>query len=507
MRSRKKIDMDERNWTSFMNRRDFLKTIGVGAAAMALPGCGRTNNSSAKKLNFVFFLIDDMGWMDAGCYGSRFYETPNIDKLAAGGMRFTDAYAACAVCSPTRAAVMTGRYPARVGVTDWIHWLDFKGNWTDPNEKGPTEYVGNSKRKLLCPPNPYWMELKEVTIAEILKTAGYTCCHIGKWHLGHDAWYPQKQGFDFNIAGCHFGMPPSYFDPYRKRKNKRGIPTLKPRRKGEYLTDREADEAAAFIKEHSDKPFFLYMAHYAVHTPIQAKEEITSIYRMKPRYGQKSAEYAAMIQSVDEAVGRVMSALEDAGIAERTVIIFTSDNGGLSRFTNNAPLRAGKGYPYEGGIRVPLIIHGPGVVKPGAISREPVTSVDYLPTICELAGVKPSADRQIDGLSLVDHLKSNGTAKLGRDAIFWHFPHYRDEIVPYSIVRNGCWKLIRRYEGNTFELFNLEDDISETKNLSKKMAEKVEQLNARLSAWLRDTGAKLPRPNRAYKVEAEKSRT
>jgi len=488
-----------------MNRRDFLKTIGLGAVAMVLPGCA--DNSSGKKPNFVFFLIDDLGWMDAGCYGSRFYETPNIDKLAAGGMRFTDAYAACAVCSPTRAAVMTGRYPARVGVTDWIHWLDFEGNRTDPSEKGPTEYVGSSKRKLLCPPNPYWMELDEVTIAEILKPAGYTCCHIGKWHLGHDAWYPQKQGFDFNIAGCHLGMPPSYFDPYRKRKKKRGIPTLKPRRKGEYLTNREADEAVTFIREHKDEPFFLYMAHYAVHPPIQAKEEITSRYRTKPRYGQKNAEYAAMIQSVDEAVGRVMSALEETGIADRTAIIFTSDNGGLSRVTNNAPLRAGKGYPYEGGIRVPLIIRAPGVVRPGTISREPVTSVDYLPTICELAGVKPATDRQIDGLSLADHLKSGGTMKLPRDAIFWHFPHYRDEIAPYSIVRNGCWKLIRRYEGNTFELFNLEDDISETNDLSKKMAEKVEQLNARLSAWLNDTGAKLPRPNRAYKAETEKSRT
>ncbi|MHC4659669.1 MAG: sulfatase-like hydrolase/transferase [Planctomycetota bacterium] len=475
-----------------MNRRDFLKKICAGAAAMVLPGCA--GRSSGKRLNFVLFLIDDMGWTDAACYGSRFYETPNIDRLAAEGMRFTDAYAACAVCSPTRAAVMTGRYPARVGVTDWIRWGDFEGNWTDPNEKGPTEYVGNSKRKLLCPPNPYWMELEEVTIAEILKTAGYTCCHIGKWHLGHDAWYPQKQGFDFNIAGCHFGMPPSYFDPYRKRKNKRGIPTLKPRREGEYLTDREADEAATFIKEHSDRPFFLYMAHYAVHTPIQAKEEITSRYRTKPRYGQKSARYAAMIQSVDEAVGRIMSALEETKAADRTVIIFTSDNGGLSRFTNNAPLRAGKGWPYEGGIRVPLIIRCPGVVKPGTVSHEPVTSVDYLPTICRLAGAKPPAERQIDGLPLVDHLKSGGTTKLPREAIFWHFPHYRDDIVPYSIVRDGRWKLIRHYEGKTFELFDLEDDISETNDLSKKMAEKVAQLDAKLTGWLKEVGAKLPKP-------------
>jgi len=496
--------------TICMNRRDLLKAIGWGGAAMALQGCTgaferRADKSSGKKPNFVLILVDDLGWMDAGCYGSRFYETPNIDRLAAEGMRFTDAYAACAVCSPTRAAVMTGRYPARVGVTDWIRWLDFEGNRTDPNEKGPTEYVGNSKRKLLCPPNPYWMELEEVTIAEILKPAGYTCCHIGKWHLGHDAWYPQKQGFDFNIAGCHFGMPPSYFDPYKSKRIKQGIPTLKPRREGEYLTDREADEAAAFIKQHSDKPFFLYMAHYAVHTPIQAKEEITSRYRTKPRSGQKSAKYAAMIQSVDEAVGRIMSALEETNVTDRTVIIFTGDNGGLSRFTNNAPLRAGKGYPYEGGIRVPLIIRCPGVVKPGAISHEPVTSVDYLPTVCQLARVAPPDDRRIDGLSLVRHFKSNGTAGLPRDAIYWHFPHYRDEIVPYSIVRSGNWKLIRRYEGKKYELFNLKDDLSETNDLSENMPEKVSQLDAKLTAWLNDTGAKLPRAR--VENKEEKSRT
>ena len=492
-------------------RRDFLKAVGLGAAATLVPACGavRKNPSAAlsKKLNLVLILVDDMGWTDLGCYGSGFYETPNIDRLAAQGMRFTDAYAACAVCSPTRAAVMTGRYPARVGVTDWIRWLDFEGNWTDPKEKGPTEYVGSSKRKLLCPPNPYWMELQEVTIAEILKTAGYTCCHIGKWHLGHDAWYPQKQGFDFNIAGCHFGQPPSYFDPYKNKRLKQGIPTLKARRDGEYLTDREADEAAAFIQEHSDKPFFLYMAHYAVHTPIQAKEQITSKYQPRPRHGQKSAKYAAMIESVDQAVGRIVSQLKENNLTERTVIIFTSDNGGYSKYTNNAPLRAGKGYPYEGGIRVPLIIRWPGVVKGATISHEPVTSVDYLPTVCELTAVKPPADREIDGLSLVGHLKSGGTANLPRDAIFWHFPHYRDEIVPYSIVRQGRWKLIKRYEGKTFELFDLKDDISERNDLSEKMPEKVRQLNAKLAAWLKKTAAKLPRPNPDYAAQPKKQST
>ena len=212
-----------------MNRRDFLKTIGMGAAAMVLPGCGslsrRVVKGPAENMpNFVFFLIDDMGWMDAGCYGSRFYQTPNIDRLAAEGMRFTDAYAACAVCSPTRAAVLTGRYPARTGVTDWIRWDDFEGDRTDPNANGPTEYVGGKDRKLSCPPNPYWMELDEITIPEVLKPSGYTSCHIGKWHLGHDAWYPDKQGFDVNIGGCNYGQPPSYFDPYQNRRRKQTPP-------------------------------------------------------------------------------------------------------------------------------------------------------------------------------------------------------------------------------------------------------------------------------------------
>ena len=491
-------------------RRDFLKTISLAATTFVLQGRWEiiklfANEAANKrdpalrepKLNFILILIDDLGWMDSGCYGSRFYETPNIDRLAAEGMRFTDGYAACAVCSPTRAAVMTGRYPARTGVTDWIHFRDFRGSRTNPNQKNPTEYVGGKNRKLLCPPNPFWMELEEITIAETLKPAGYTSCHVGKWHLGPDAWYPDKQGFDFNIAGCDYGQPPSYFDPYYR--NGQGyIPTLPPRREGEYLTDREADEAVRFIRQHKDKSFFLYLAHYAVHTPIQAKEELTEKYKNKPRYGQKNPTYAAMIESVDDAVGNIMSVLDELDLAERTVILFTSDNGGLSNVTNNAPLRAGKGYPYEGGIREPLIIRWPRVIKPGTVSHEPITSTDYFPTICELASVPLPRDRVIDGVSLVEHLKSNGTKPLSREAIFWHFPHYRGDIVPYSIIRAGNWKLIKRYEGKTFELFNLKDDLPEKNDLSDKIPEKVKELDAKLSDWLKATGTKLPIPNPDY---------
>jgi arylsulfatase A-like enzyme len=492
-------------------RRDFLKlaglatlTLSAGQTAVVTRLFGR--EQARDRLNFILILIDDMGWMDTGCYGSKFYQTPNIDRLAAEGMRFTDGYAACAVCSPTRAAIMTGRYPARLGVTDWIR-SRFQGGKIPIDKKNPSGYVGDKNKKLLCPENALWMELDEITIAEALKPAGYTCCHIGKWHLGADDWYPDKQGFDFNIGGCDFGQPPSYFDPYF-REGQGQIPTLPGRREGEYLTDREADEAVGFIRRHKDKPFFLYMAHYAVHTPIQAKEKLIEKYRGRPLLGQKNPAYAAMVESVDDAVGKIMAVLDELGIAEKTVIIFTSDNGGLLNVTNNAPLRAGKGYPYEGGIREPVIIRWPKIVKAGAVSHELVTSVDYFPMICQLAGVSLPRDRAIDGVSLVEHLKSNAAKPLGRDAIYWHFPHYRGDVVPYSIIRAGDWKLIKRYEGPAdggFELFNLKDDLSEQNELSEKMPEKVRQLDAKLTDWLKTTNAKLPIPNPQYDASVKPS--
>jgi arylsulfatase A-like enzyme len=390
---------------------------------------------------------------------------------------------------------MTGRYPARLGVTDWIR-ARFQGGKIPENKKNPSRYVAGKDKKLLCPPNALWMELEEVTIAEALKSAGYTSCHIGKWHLGADDWYPDRQGFDFNIGGCDFGQPPNYFDPY-SRKGQGPIPTLRPRRTGEYLTDREADEAVEFIRRHKDKPFFLYMAHYAVHTPIQAKKDVIQKYKAKTPTNQKDPTYAAMVESVDDAVGKICAALDEFDLTDSTIVLFTSDNGGLMGKTNNAPLRSGKGYPYEGGIREPVIVRWPEVVKPGTVSHEPVTSVDYFPTICEAADVPLPRDRDIDGISMLGHLKSGGAKKLDREAIYWHFPHYRGNIVPYSIIRAGDWKLIKRYEGNTFELFNLKADLSEENDLSESMPEKVKELDTKLSNWLRATGAKMPRPNPA----------
>ena len=482
-----------------MDRRAFLGSLTAGAilARRAIAAQPRDDRPP----DVVLILVDDLGWTDLSCFGSTYYETPHIDRLAAQGMKFTNAYAACAVCSPTRAAVMTGRYPARLGVTDWIR-ARFQGGKMPADGKNPSGYTGGN-RPLFCPQNALWMESDEQTIAEALKPLGYRSCYIGKWHLGMDGHYPDKQGFDVNLGGCDYGQPPSYFDPYTTKRLTQGIPTLKPRKAGEYLTDREGDEAAAFIRTHGGKrPFFLQMAHYAVHTPIQARKDITAKYAAKPKTNQKNATYAAMVHSVDDAVGKILKALDEGGIADETLILFTSDNGGLLGPTDNAPLRSGKGYPYEGGIRVPLIIRWPSRVKAGAVSDEPVTSVDYLPTVLAAAGI-PLPKRPIDGVSLLPVLQR--TAKtLGRDAIYWHFPHYRGRVVPYGIIRSGPWKLIKRYEGPTYELFNLADDLGETTDLAPKMPDRVKALDAKLVAWLKHVKARMPKRNPDYKPKGKK---
>jgi len=484
-----------------VKRRTFLRTLSLSAAAVALPRSRLSGAPRKDRPNVVLVLIDDMGWTDAACYGSRYYETPNIDRLAAGGMKFTNGYAACAVCSPTRAAVMTGRYPARLGVTDWIR-SRFQGGKIPADKKNPSGYAGGRNHKVLCPRNALWMELDEITIAEALKPAGYTSCHIGKWHLGPDDQYPDRQGFDYNIGGCDYGQPPSYFDPYKNPRQGQ-IPTIKPRKEGEYLTDREADEAVTFIKKHHKKPFFLYMAHYAVHTPLQARKDLVAKYKAKTPTNQKNPTYAAMVHSVDDALGRIMATLDECGVAGNTLVIFTSDNGGLLGPTNNAPLRAGKGHPYEGGIREPLIVRWPRAVKPGTTCHVPVTSVDYFPTVCEAAGVPLPKDRPIDGESIMPLLAQTGTLK--RDAIFWHFPHYRGGIVPYSIIRAGDWKLLKRYDGKTWELFNLKDDLSETTDLAEKHPDVVRRLDARLVAHLKTIGAKMPKPNPDYQPKRKRT--
>ncbi|MBN2312966.1 MAG: sulfatase [Sedimentisphaerales bacterium] len=497
-----------------MNRRGFLKTIGLGAAALAAPACVCTNTIAAvgserkKKLNFVFFLIDDLGWADLGCYGSTFYETPNIDRLAKEGMRFTDAYAACPVCSPTRASIVAGKYPARLGITQWIG---------GPNE--PTPYR-------------HYLPLEEVTIAEALKDAGYATGFVGKWHLATaDAdrakYYPDRQGFDINIGGDNSGAPPTYFWPYEKRN--RRLETMPPGgAEGEYLTDRLTDESLKFLEGNKDRPFLLYLSHYAVHTPTESKQTLTEKYkaklqklpehegpRFKPVYGryqtrlvQDNPVYAGMVQSVDESVGRVMKKLEELGVADDTAVIFMSDNGGLSTVPREAPtcvlpLRAGKGWLYEGGIREPMIIKWPGVVKPGSTCSEPVTSTDFYPTMLQMAGRPLKPEQHVDGINLVPLLK--GTGKLNRKAIYWHYPHYHGSgNKPSGAVRAGDYKLIEWYENNSIELYNLKDDIGEKNDLAGRMPEKATELRRMLHGWLKQMNADVPTSERLKQFKKKK---
>jgi arylsulfatase A len=467
-------------------RREFLKnisksTMGLLGISAVQQGFNCTMPSPNKKPNFVFILIDDLGWTDLTGFGSSYYETPHIDRLASRGMKFTDAYAACTVCSPTRASILTGKYPARLHLTDWI--------------------TGHERpyAQLRIPEWTQYLPHSEITIAEALHEAGYVSASIGKWHLGGREYYPDKHGFDINVAGTDRGQPPSYFYPYT---NKRfDIETLHGGKEGEYLTDRMTDEAEAFIEQHQDNPFFLYLAHFAVHTPIQGKKELTEKYEAKtdPTGNHSNAEYAAMIQSVDESVGRIGKKLEDLELTGDTVIIFMSDNGGLTHLpvTSNIPLREGKGHLYEGGVRVPMIISYPGVVQPDTICDTPVISTDFYPTILDMAGISADPGHVIDGVSLKPLILQSGS--FDREAIFWHYPHYHPGgATPYGAVRKGPYKLIEFYEDQHVELYNLREDIGETHDLSSSMPEKVHALRTLLQQWRTSVDAQMPDANPNY---------
>lgn len=445
--------------------------------------------SSFAAPNIVLFLIDDLGWRDLSCQGSTFYQTPHIDQLAAEGVRFTDAYAACAVCSPTRAAVLTGKYPARLLLTDWLP----SGRW-------------NPKAKLQSGRFLRGLPVEEHTLAEALREGGYRTAHIGKWHLGSEPFcLPEHHGFDVNIAGNAHGAPGSYFFPYQGDwlVPGSGLRTqwnvLPDGQLGEYLTDRLTDEAVKFITDSKDQPFFLYFPHYGVHTPIQAKPEITAKYERIPEAErQGKPEYAAMVESIDDSVGRVMATLEELKLAENTVIIFTSDNGGFYNATSNAPLRANKGAYYEGGIRVPLIIKWPGVAKPGHLVSTPVTSTDFYPTCLTAAGLPALPNQHVDGLDLAPVLK--GGDALPRESLFWHFPHYNEHpsSVPCSVIRKGPWKLIESFDPDGIELYHLGDDLSETHNLATERTDLVDELRRDLDAWHQDVEAEMMKPNPDY---------
>jgi arylsulfatase A-like enzyme len=419
--------------------------------------------------NIVLFIIDDMGWSDLGCMGSAFYETPNVDRLAAGGMRFTHAYSACTVCSPTRASLMTGKYPATLRVTDWI-----------AGHKRPFA-------KLSVPDWTMHLPLEETTLAEALKTAGYATALFGKWHLGGPDFAPEKHGFDVNAGGDHRGQPPSYFAPYN-------IPSIPGGEKGEYLTDRLTTEAVKFIEASKERPFFAYFPHYAIHNPVQAKPALVEKYRnkAKPDGPHKNPAYAAMIESVDESVGRILASLDQAKIADRTIVIFTSDNGGLIPNTAQPPLRAGKGSAYEGGVRVPLLVRWPGAVKPGSVCETPVITPDLFATLVEAAGAKPPPG--VEGESLAPLLRQSGG--LQRDAIFWHYPHYHPgAATPYGAVRAGDWRLVEFYEDGRLELYDLKADPGEKENLAAAKPEKAAELRRRLDDWRKSVKAQMPTPN------------
>jgi len=460
----------------------------------------------SKRTNIVFILIDDMGWRDLGCTGSTFYETPNLDRLAGQGMRFTNAYAACPVCSPSRASILTGKYPATLGLTDFIG--------------------GKSRGRVISPPYVDHLALEEYNLARALRDSGYQTWHVGKWHLGGAPYHPDEQGFDVNVAGCHWGHPKQgYFSPW-------GIETLADGPAGEFLTDRLTDEAIRLLRSSDGRPFFLNLWYYAVHTPIQAKAERVAYFEAKARelgldrvpafeegehfpcehkrdqrvvrrLLQSDPTYAALISILDENVGRLLAALEELGLADDTAVVFTSDNGGLATAegspTCNAPLAEGKGWMYEGGTREPLIVRWPGAARPGSLCEEPVTSPDFYPTVLEMAGVAPRSGLGLEGLSLVPLLRGGGR-KLDREAIFWHYPHYGNQGgTPGSSLRSGDWKLIEFLEDGRLELYNLREDPGEDRNMAADRPELAARLRQLLADWRERVGARLPEPNPDWK--------
>ena len=480
-----------------MNSSRIVRSLLIGLVLCCV-GCGASSSQPEKRPNFIFLLVDDWGWRDASGHGSDFYRTPNIDRLTSQSLRFTDGYSACTVCSPSRAAVMTGMYPARLNVTDWI-----------PGHASPTA-------KLKIPDWTMRLEHRHVSIAEALKEAGYKTAHVGKWHLmPRDEkylrdYFPQYHGFDINIAGNEWGLPGSYFHPYTHTRNDWRVYPLPPGGKeGDYLTDRLTDEALSIIEKWAGETFFLYFPYYAVHTPIEGKPELVQEYeaRVNPDARHTNPAYAAMLHSLDESVARILAKLKELEIEDNTVIIMTGDNGGLDipwidgGPTDNAPLRAGKGSVYEGGVRVPTLLRWPGVTSPGSVSSEPVMHVDYYPTILEMAGVKgnPEHNRSVDGVSLVPILRDSSKG-LGREALFWHYPHYHQGgATPYGAVRAGDWRLVEFYEDNRVELYNLAQDIGETNDLAGTRPDKADELRGLLHDWRQKMQAQMPTPNPDYR--------
>lgn len=520
-----------------MNHKLIASTAGIiliGSGAM------QCRQKEEKSMNVVFFLVDDLGWKDVGCYGSSFYETPNIDRFASEGVRFTSAYSACHVCSPSRASIMSGKYPASLNLTDWLPGrLDF-----------PFQKLKN------VPVNQH-LPYGEATIPEVLQKNGYRTAIFGKWHLGEDSASTARQGFDLHVPDWNKGWPnKGYFSPY-------GLKGLEGGPDGEYLTDRLTDEALKYMEENKEHPFFLYLSHFAVHDPIEGRPDLVEKYRKKlaqtpspqtPAFimegnpdadaksdnsikaqtyegyrifpdhtvqikqHQDNVEFAAMVESMDESLGRVLGKLKELGLEENTIVIFYSDNGGMAAAnfydpehvfsedrlnkefsTSNLPLRGAKGWLYEGGIRVPLIVKWPDKGLQGVVCDVPVTGPDFFPTILEMLSITATAGVKSDGASFVPLLKGENT--INRKAIFWHFPHYSNHGMqsPGGAVRCGDFKLLEYYENNAVQLFNLKDDIGEQHDLSASEPEKVKELQEMLRNWRKQVDAKMMEPNPNYK--------
>lgn len=435
------------------------------------PLAGRAAEVPSAKPNIIFMLVDDLGATDLACFGSSFYQTPNVDRLAHDGLKFTHAYAACTVCSPTRASIISGRYPAELHLTDWI--------------------AGHNrpKAKLRIPDWTQRLTHDVPTLPQAMHAAGYTTCAIGKWHLGEDG--PEKYGFDVAIADNGKGQPATYFSPYKNPHLSDGPP-------GEFLSDRLTTEAEKFIEQNKEHPFFLYFAHYAVHTPLMGKPDVIAKYkdRVSPSDPQHNPTYAALVESVDDSLGHLRAKLDELKLSDKTIIIFTSDNGGLvlNQVTSNLGMRAGKGSAYEGGVRVPAIAYVPGVTQAGTVNATPVISMDWTATMLDLAGAKPLDGQR--GVSLAPVLHGG---QIPARPLFWHYPHYHPGgATPYSAVLDDNWRLVEFFEDNRVELFHLSDDPEEKHNLAATQPAKAAELTARLHAWREATHAQLPTPNPDY---------
>jgi len=490
-----------------INTKHILLSLFTGS--IILTACNKTPNTGQKESvpNIIFIVTDDLGWSDLGSYGADLHETPHIDRFARKSLLFTNSYAAGPVCSPTRASIMTGKTPARLNYTIWSEAA---------GENAEGKRGGNSR--YLEPLTLENLPLEETTIAEALHKMGYLTAHVGKWHIGDYMHFPNTQGFDVSVAPSQRGAPPSYFYPYKGTvyNEFRFVGDLGTDatgqyftdRKGEYLTDRLTDEAMKIIKDAGSRPLFLNLSFYNVHVPLEAKAEDISYFESKlsQEYHHQNETYAAMVKNVDDNVGRLLKKLDDLGITENTIVIFTSDNGGFIQkydgkvVTDNFPLREGKGSLYEGGIRIPTIIYYPKEPGNGRKIDVPISTIDYLPTVMDIAGIQNDLEN-IDGKSFLPLLEGKQAKTLEDRALFWHFPHNYYETRPVSSIREGDWKLLEYLESGQVELYNLADDEGEGNNLAAAEPQKAKQLLTRLRKWKTDVGAKEPRLNPEYKKQ------